>query len=62
MLIVTASTDNKNINHVFETLPECGDVIHFDENYDFRVDYIEYADGEYIVSNSNYVIRLKNIG
>jgi hypothetical protein len=61
MFIITASTDNKNINHILENLPVCGEHIHLDEGYDFRVDYIEVVDDEYIISNSNYVIRVKNI-
>ena len=62
MYIIISSTDNRNVGHVLDSLPACGDVIHFEQKYEFRVDYIkQYDEDEYILSNANYVVQIKRI-
>jgi hypothetical protein len=61
MYIITSSTDNKNIGHIIDSLPQTGDVIELEQKYNFRIDYIKEYNDEYILSNANYILKIKKI-
>lgn len=61
MYTIISSTDNKNIGKTFEKIPEVGEIIVLEQKYNFRVDYINKNNDEYILSNANYVLIVKKV-
>ncbi len=58
MFVVTATTDNRNVGRVFNTLPAVGDEVDLN-GYVMRVDDVEIQTDDIVISNANYIMRLE---
>ncbi len=58
MFVVIATTDNRNVGRVFDTLPEVGDEIDLN-GYVMRIDSVETQTDDIVISNANYIMRLE---